>query len=60
MNITSIDVSGVPGVNVGDPVVVISSDPKEPNSVENIAKACGTIPYEVLVRIPQHLRRTIV
>ena len=60
MNITSIDVSSVPHANVGDPVVVISSNPNDPNSVENISKACGTIPYEVLVRIPQHLRRTIV
>ena len=60
MNITSIDVSAVPGARVGDAAIVISADPSAPNSVEAVAKACGTIPYEVLVHIPAHLRRAVV
>jgi alanine racemase len=60
MNITSIDVSNVEGIKLGDEVTVISSDPKNQNSVTNIALKTDTIPYEVLVKIPQHLRRIII
>ena len=60
MNITSIDVSAVPEAKLGDAVVVISSDPVAPNSAENIAKLTGANPREILVHIPQHLRRTVI
>lgn len=60
MNITTCDVSEVSNVKFLDPVNVISSNPKDLNSVENIAKLCKTIPYEILVHIPQHLRRIII
>ncbi|TAK95608.1 alanine racemase [Patescibacteria group bacterium] len=60
MNITSIDVSAVPEINLGEAVTIISNVPGDQNSVENIAKAAGTIPYEILVHIPQHLRRIVV
>ncbi|MFA6408510.1 MAG: alanine racemase [Candidatus Paceibacterota bacterium] len=60
MNITSIDVSAVPEVKTKDTVIVISRNPADSNSVEQIARQCGTIPYEILVHIPAHLRRRIV
>ncbi len=60
MNITSIDVSEALDVKVGDFVVVISSDRHDKNSIENINKICGTIPREIWVRIPSHLRRTVI
>lgn len=60
MNITSCDVTEVLNVNFLDPVTVISSNPSDRNSVENIAKICQTIPYEILVHIPQHLRRMVI
>jgi alanine racemase len=60
MNISSIDVSAIPDVKVGEKATVISKDPGAPNSVEKIAAVCGTIPYEILVHIPAHLRRVIV
>lgn len=60
MNIASIDVSGVPGLQVGDEAIVISKDPKAANSVEQIAKQCETMPWEILVHIPAHLRRTVI
>lgn len=59
MNITSFDISHLPDVRVGEPVTVISRDPSNQNSVENIARECGTIPYDILVRIPAHLRRVV-
>ena len=59
MNITTIDVSGVPAVKLGDTVTIISDDNASPISVNNLAKTCQTIPYEILVHIPAHLRRVI-
>ena len=60
MNITTIDVSNVPDMILGDKVIVISNNKNDPNSIINIAKMCDVIPYEILVQIPQHLRRTII
>src|SRR3989338_658155 len=57
MNITSVDVSNVAGAQVGDAATVISADAADANGAENIATLCGTIPYEILVHIPAHLRR---
>ena len=67
MNITSIDVSGIVGVNHGRtmsflevPVEVISSVADDKNSIEAMAKLCGTIPYEIMVHLPEKLRRVVV
>jgi len=60
MNITSIDVSEVRNIKLGDEVVVISINPSDTNSVENISQLTDTIAYESLVRIPQHLKRIVV
>jgi len=60
MNITTVDVSNVPDIILGDKVTVISNSKKDPNSIINIAKMCGVIPYEILVQIPQHLRRIVI
>ena len=59
MNITTIDVSDVPEIKLGDTVTIISNDNVSPISVSNIAKTCNTIPYEILVHIPAHLRRVL-
>lgn len=60
MNITSIDVSKIKDVKIGKEVIVLSRNRSDVNSVENIAKIAQTIPYEILVHIPQHLRRVVV
>lgn len=60
MNITSIDVSNIPNVALNTPVTIISSDKNDPHSIENIAKTAETIPYVILIHIPQHLRRVVV
>jgi len=60
MNIISVDISSIPTVKIGDKVVIISHNSGDLNSVVNIAKLTQTIPLEILVHIPQHLRRTIV
>jgi len=60
MNMSSIDVTSVPDVKLEDEVIVISKDPAAANSVVSLAKLCGTIPYEIVVKIPEHLRRVVV
>ncbi len=60
MNISIIDISEVPEVKINTPVVIVSSNPADKNSVENIAKLAGTIEREILVHIPQGLRRNVV
>jgi len=60
MNITSIDVSSISNIKLDDPVIIISDNKEDKNSVENIAKTTQTIPWEILVHISQHLRRIII
>lgn len=59
MNISMIDISGT-NLKVGDEVEFISTNPKDKNSVENIAHACQTIPYEVLVKLNESVRRIVI
>ena len=60
MNITVIDVSKVPEAKIGTRVLLISNTSTDPNSIRNIAKACGTIAYEIAVHVPAHLKRSTV
>ena len=60
MNICTVDVSDIAGLKQNDEVVVISEERDDLNSVERIARQLDCTPYEVLVRIPQHLRRVVV
>ena len=59
MNMTGIDVTDIPEAKVGNPVIVISRNPQDENSVSRIADLCKTIPYTILVHIPQHLKRVV-
>lgn len=60
MNITTIDISGLSDIRVGDRVLVLGGARALPCSIESAAATAGTISYELLVHIPQHLRRTLV
>ncbi len=60
MNITTIDISGISNPKIGDEVIVISNDSNNKNSIQGIAKIVETIPYEVVVYIPEHLKRVVV
>jgi len=59
MNITTIDITHIPNIQIGDIVTLISNDNSSPISANAIAKICDTIPYEILIHIPSHLRRVI-
>ena len=60
MNITTVDVSELREVSRGDKIITISPNREDKNSIKNIAKICGTIPYDIVVKIPTSLRRSII
>jgi len=60
MNITTIEVGSIKNLRLNSPVEIISPNSKDNNSIENIAKICGTSPYEILVHIPEHLKRVVI
>jgi alanine racemase len=59
MNMTSLDVTDIPDVKVGDTVVAISRDIYAPNTVRAIAEQTNRIPYDVLVHVPPHLKQVV-
>jgi alanine racemase len=59
MNITAIDLTHAPQIQKNDIVSCIGGEHEE-TSIAQIAHTAKKIPYEVMVGVPQHLRRTIV
>lgn len=59
MNMSSLEVTDIPEARQGDQVVAISRNPKDQNSVEQMAALAGTTPYVILTHIPQHLKRVV-
>lgn len=59
MNITSIDLSVISSPYIGQEVIVYSNNPKDKNSIENCAKICNTITYDLLVNLNSSIRRII-
>ena len=57
MDYTCIDISKVPGVGIGEPVVLIGRDGEEEITVNEIAEASGTSPYEVICHIGKRVKR---
>ncbi|MCW3126937.1 MAG: bifunctional UDP-N-acetylmuramoyl-tripeptide:D-alanyl-D-alanine ligase/alanine racemase, partial [Bacteroidetes bacterium] len=53
MDMTMIDITGIESAREGDEVVVFGTNPP----VENIAKAAGTIAYEILTGISARVKR---
>ncbi|RYY30168.1 MAG: bifunctional UDP-N-acetylmuramoyl-tripeptide:D-alanyl-D-alanine ligase/alanine racemase [Chitinophagaceae bacterium] len=53
MDMTMIDVTDIPGVTVGDEVIVFGDG----ISVKTVAQWAGTIPYEILTGISQRVKR---
>jgi alanine racemase len=59
MNMSSIEVTDIPEAAQGDPVIAISRNPEDQNSVAHMAELAGTTPYVILTHIPQHLKRVV-
>jgi len=60
MDQTIVDLTDVPAAAVGDEVEIVSPDPADPHSVENLARLAGTIPYEITCRLGDRVRRRLV
>ncbi len=57
MDLTMVDVGHIPGVTVGDEVILIgSSNGKNVDAVE-LARLCESVPYEILCGISQRVPR---
>ncbi len=53
MDMCMLDVTQIPTAQAGDPVTVFGDD----HPVENLARACRTIPYEIFARIAPRVQR---
>lgn len=57
MDQTMLDVSDIPKVDVGDEIVVIGSQGNETVAVDEVARKCHTIAYEVVAAISERVCR---
>ncbi len=57
MNMIMVDVTDIPGVRLEEEVVLLGSQGAEAVTAEQMAAWIGTINYEVVTRIGEHLRR---
>lgn len=60
MDYIMMDVGSVPDVRVGDEVTLIGRDGEETISMLELAKAAGTIPYEISCRLGRRVKRVYV
>lgn len=57
MNIIMVDVTDIPGVQVEDEVVLMGTQGRERLSPEQLGEWCGSINYEIVARIGDHVPR---
>jgi alanine racemase len=60
MDLTLIDITGIPGADVGDEVILLGSSGHHAISAWDLASLAGTIPYEVLCGISDRVPRKYV
>lgn len=53
MDMTMIDITQIPEAKIGDEVIIFDKD----HSIELLAKACGTIPYEIMTNLNPRIRK---
>ncbi|GAB4521309.1 MAG: alanine racemase [Phycisphaerales bacterium] len=53
-----LDVTHIPGVELGTRVELISDNPAAPNALHALAHAAGTIPYDLMCRLSARIERT--
>jgi alanine racemase len=53
MDMTMIDVTHIPETAIGDEVIIFDKN----HSIEVLAKACGTIPYEIMTNLNPRIRK---
>lgn len=60
MNITTVDISKIHQPYVGQEVIVYSENKYNLCSLENSAKLCKTIPYDLLIRLDPSIKRVVI
>jgi alanine racemase len=60
MNLTMVDLTDIPGVQLEEEAVLLGGTGEERISAETVAEWAGTIHYEVVARISPLLPRRIV
>ncbi len=60
MNILMADVTDIPGVTIGDEVVLIGKQGDDEVQVEELASLSDTINYEFLARLSPAIPRSVV
>jgi alanine racemase len=60
MDLITIDLRNCPEARIGDDVIIMDDDPLSPASVYRMAELAHTIPYEILTRIGNRVRRVAV
>ena len=58
MDVTTIDVTGIPGVQIGEEVALIGRQGGRKLTAWDMADLLGTIPYEVLCNIGKRVPRS--
>lgn len=58
MDLTTIDVTNIPGVQIGEEAVIIGRQGNREITAWDMARLTGTIPYEVLCQIGKRVPRT--
>ena len=59
MNMCMIDITDIPGVQIGEVVTVLGQDGEETISADTLAGLCGTINYEIVARLGAHIPRVL-
>ena len=59
MGMAAVNVTQIPGVRIGDEVVLIGQQGGEVISAEDVARRLDTLNYEVVTTIPPHISRHI-
>lgn len=57
MDLTMVDVGHIPGVTVGDEVILIGSSAEKSVDAVELARLCESVPYEILCGISQRVPR---
>ncbi|MGE0159075.1 MAG: alanine racemase [Gemmatimonadales bacterium] len=57
MDMTVVDISGVPGVRSGDAATLVGSEGEEAITLDDVADLAGTISYEILTGLTRRLPR---
>jgi alanine racemase len=60
MDLTLLDVTGVPGVRVGDVVTLLGEDGALAVPAEDLARTAGTISYEITCGVSDRVPRVYV